>query len=143
MTAIKSKQESRVILDFTNQKYTKKYIKKSLTTAEVLEILEPENLENIVFIENNILIGMYRIHLLFSSLDATASRHKLKDYGKFKIAIFERCSRNREKQILLKKDKRFKSQNWVDKNFNYKLGIRDLTDIICLCQKMDHLKAFL
>lgn len=140
MSAIKSRQESRVILDFTNQKNSKNYIKKCLKKAEVLESEHSEDLSNIILIENHIIVGMYRLHLLFSSLDATSSRHKLSDYGRFRVAIFE-CGQGSE--INLKRDPRFKSQNWIKKNSQYKLSIKDLTEIISLCHKMDHLKAFL
>ena len=38
MSAIKSRQESRVIIDFTNQKNSKNYIRKCLKKVEVLEL---------------------------------------------------------------------------------------------------------
>lgn len=140
MSAIKSRQESRVIIDFTNQKNSKNYIRKCLKKVEVLELEYSEDYNNIVLIENHIIVGMYRLHLLFSTLDAVSSRHKLSDYGRFKVSIFE-CGQ--ESEINLKRDPRFKSKNWISKNSHYKLSIKDLTEIISLCHKMDHLKAFL
>lgn len=140
MSAIKSRLESRVILDFTSQKNSKNYIKKCLKKAEILELEHSEDFSNMILIENHIVVGMYKIHLLFSSLDAAFARNRLRDYGKFRVEIFEL---GQEAPINLKRDIRFKSELWVHKANQYKLSMKDLTDIIYLCHKMNHLKAFL
>lgn len=141
MSAIKSRMESRVIFDFTDQALTKKSIKNILKKIEVREIDSDKDLSEVIFIENSILVGSYEIHLSFSFV-STEDRRYLKEYGRFKVFISEKLSR-KNRNIDLKKDGRFKNHSWVKKNAEYKLGINDLTEIIELCNKLDRLKAFL
>ncbi len=140
MTAIRSKFESRTILDFSNGKYSKNKIKQALSQCEVVNILEGEDRDEWLIYDNQIKIGMYTItlHLPF---DCPSTCSKLKDYGDFEISIYDTSSK--ERSINLQKDSRFRDRYWVSQNFFGKLRIKHLIDAITYCKRLDKLKAFL
>lgn len=140
MTAIRSKLESRIILDFSNGKYSKNKIKQALRQCEVINILEGEDNNEWLVYDNQIKVGMYTI-VLHLPLDCPSTYNKLKDYGDFEITIFD--TSYRENSINLRKDSRFRDQYWVSHNFFGKLRIKHLVDIISHCKRLDKLKAFL
>ena len=140
MTAIRSKLESRIILDFSNGKYSKNKIKQALRQCEVINILEGENRDDWLVYDNQIKVGMYTIKLRLP-LDGPSTCSKLKDYGDFEISIYDTLSK--EHSINLQKDSRFKDQYWVSYNFFGRLRIKHLIDIVTHCKRLDKLKAFL
>jgi hypothetical protein len=143
MSLIKGKQEFRTILDFSKVKLSKNKIKEALRQAEVLEVIRREDSSN-AFVENFINVGMYEVRLIFSSIDAETTRSRLKEYGKFRVAVYERGSFGKSmNNINLSKDKRFKNQYWVDLNKDYNLGINNLVDVIMYLRRLDNLKMFL
>lgn len=141
MTAIRARQESRYILDFSNGKYSKNKIKKALGMTKVINYYEGKNENDLIFRENKIMIGMYTV-LLELSFDSSPNWEKLKEYGDFEVSVYETTG-TEVKRIDLKKDSRFKNQYWVSNNFFGKLRITHLVDIIAHCQRLDKLKAFL
>lgn len=134
MSAIKSKYECKEILDFSVGKITKSSILKSLRQADFVQKYYNKNGVGLTYVENEIVVGMYKIHLL---LRFNNEAKKLRQYGKFQVII---C----DNQIIdLSKDFRFKSQSWVKLNKKNKLTISNLVDIILYCKKLDKLKIFL
>lgn len=142
MSAIKSKHESHVVLRFENINISKKEVTNFLNKAIVADISHNKNFNDIVFINNDILVGIYKIRLSFKSATSLFTQTKLKNRGKFKINIFEKSSEG-DKLILLSKDNIFKHQPWVKKNYNYNVSIKELADIVELCFKLNKLKLFL
>jgi hypothetical protein len=144
MSLIKGKQEFRTILDFSTSDISKNRIKQSLRQTEVLELIQHEGSSVYTLIENDIIVGMYQIRLFFNHRECTQSRTRLREYGGFRIAIYER---NRKGTVLqninLNKDSRFKNESWVTLNNNHNLHSKDLVDIIMLLQRLNNLKMFL
>lgn len=140
MSAVQGVQEYRTILDFSNNTLTKNYVKQAICKAEVLEMYQLQ--DTIIFVENDITVGMYKIRLSFSAIDAENNRNKLKDYGTFKVKIFEHKNKT-DKEIFLTRDKRFNQENWIKNNTDYKLSIKNLVDVVFLCQRLNNLKMFL
>jgi len=132
MSLCKLQYEYRTILDFSEKNVSRNLVRTSLTKTEVLGL---HNIESeLMYIENEIKIGMYRIRLLLSKLDA---KH-LREYGSFKIKIYQADS-----CINLHRDKRFNIQPWVDKNEENNLRVKDLVDVILYCNRLNNLSSFL
>ncbi len=144
MSLIRGKQEFRTILDFSKGKLSKNKIKLALRQAEVLEIVRRED-ESTAFVENFINVGMYEIRLIFPSVDASRDRSRLKEYGKFRVGIYERANFGKSmNNINLSRDRRFKNQYWVElTKEGYNLGINNLVDIIMYLHRLNNLKMFL
>lgn len=145
MTLIKGKQEFRTILDFKS-KLSKNKIRQALRDVEVFEMTELPDSECYTFIENHITVGMYRIRLSFSSLDATLSRKRLRDYGGLRVAVYESSQRGKSKfntNINLARDRRFTNQYWTQLNPDFKVRMKDLANIIIHLQRLNNLKMFL
>lgn len=144
MSLIKGKQEFRTILDFSKSKVSKNQIKRSLREVEVREVVKVPETNTFTFVDNYIIVGMYQLRLSFESVDAINNRTKLKEYGGFRVAIYER---NRKasiiKNINLDKDKRFVGQYWLEPNKSYGLRICNLVDIIMFLNRLSNLKMFL
>ena len=146
MSAIKGIQEFRTILNFNQDQVSKKSVFKILNKAEIKELDYFNN--QITFIENEILIGMYKIRLQFSNTLAfyESANHnkvrKLKSYGKFKIKLFEK-SFSGDKEIKIVKDNRFSLQPWSKLNSEYKLSVENLSEIVCYCHRLSKLKVFI
>lgn len=144
MSLIKGKQEFRTILDFSKGRMSKNKVREALRHTEVLECVYREEDSTHTFVENLINVGMYQVRLIFSSVDAVNVRSRLKEYGKFRIAIYERSRHgNVVHNISLAKDKRFTNQYWVDLNKDYNLRINNLVDIIMYLHRLNSLKMFL
>ncbi len=141
MSAIKSKQESRTVLNFDVNLPTKDQIKKVLDDIEVTDLYYSKDVGDVTFIDNDIIVGMYKIQLLFYS-PTTNSKQKLKNRNKFKISLFERNSFG-DKRINLAKDSRFNLCSWIKLNEKYQLSTEDLSEIICMCHRLNILKIFL
>jgi hypothetical protein len=142
MSLVKGRQEFRTILDFSKEKLSKNKIKTALRQVEVLEYARGQ--DSTLFIENNIKIGMYNIRLLFSSCDADKNRNRLKEYGGFQVAIYERNRKcNIIQNINLLKDKRFKNQYWTNLNNGYNIRMKNLIDIIIFTERLNKLRMFL
>lgn len=144
MSLIKGKQEFRTILDFSRSKISKNFIKQSLREAEVREVVCLPDSNTYTFVENYIRVGMYQLRLSFESVDSVNNRTKLKDYGGFSVAIYER---NRKGNVLqninLVKDKKFKDQYWVELSKSYGIRINNLVDIVMYLNRLNQLKLFL
>lgn len=138
MSLIKGKTEFRTILD-VNSKASKNQINKALRQVEVIELVCNEDANHYTFVENDIVVGMYNIRLEFYSI-STEQRSRLKEYGGFKVSIYEN---NNSTGIKLNRDKRFKNQYWVKLNQDYKIRTNILTDIIMYTKRLDELKLFL
>lgn len=142
MALIKGKQEFRTILDFSKDKISKNKVKRALREAEVHEVTELPDSNSFTFVENGIKIGMYQIQIIFPWLSADRKRTRLREYGGFKVAIFERRG-NIIQNINLSTDRRFKHQYWADLNKDYDIRMKNLTDIIMFVKRLDSLKMFL
>lgn len=142
MSLIKGKQEFRTILDFSKGKLSKNKIKRAIREVEVHEMIQLPGSTTYTFVENGIKIGMYQLQIVFPSLSAHRNRTRLREYGGFKVAIFE-SKRNVLQNINLASDKRFKEQYWLDSNKNYALRMKDLPNIIMYLRRLDDLKLFL
>lgn len=143
MSLIKGKQEFRTILDF-HGKLSKNKIREALRHAEVQEVVYREDDSVNTFVENLINVGMYQVRLIFSSLDAGRNRSRLREYGKFRVGVYERTGFGKSMHnISLAKDRRFKNQYWVDMNKDYNLRINNLIDIIMYLHRLNNLKVFL
>lgn len=138
MSVIKGVQQHRTVLDFSKGKVSKNLVKQALRRAEILEMVSSQN--TTVFIENSIQVGMYSIVLRFPYEGVYPDKSRLKDYGKFGVTIHEvgsNCA------INLSKDKRFKNQYWVSPNKDFNLLMKNLTDIVVYCSRLDKMKMFL
>lgn len=141
MSLIKGKQEFRTILDFSKGKVSKNMIRRELRNAEVHELTQLPNTNSFTFIENDIKVGMYLIRLSFSSMDADKSRNRLREYGGFRIALYE--IREKSNKNINLNSKLFKHQYWVELNKDYNLRVKNLTDVIMYLKRLDNLKMFL
>ncbi len=137
MSASKSKYEHREILNFSTGKVTKNSILRSLRKADFIQEYYNESGISLVYVNNEIKIGMYKICF---DLNVVDKAKKLKQYGKFGIYIYEGKS---FLPIDLDKDSRFRSQPWIHDNRENKLTMSRLTDIILYCKRLDKLKSFL
>lgn len=142
MSLIKGKQEFRTILDFKG-KLSKNKIREALCQAEVLEVVQHDGAAH-TYVDNMINVGMYQIRLFFCTDHADVNRSNLKEYGKFRVGIYER-SRNGKVvyNMNLSKDKKFKGQYWVELNKDYNLCINNLVDIVMYLHRLNNLKMFL
>jgi hypothetical protein len=144
MSLVKGTQEFRTILDFSKGEISKNMIKNALRSVEVLEVVRLKDSNTITFVENDIIVGMYQIRLIFDHLDANRNRTKLREYGMFRIAVFERSYKtNSIHNINLLTDRRFKDQYWSKLNRGYDLRIQNLVDIIMFVKRLNNLKLFL
>ena len=144
MSLVKGKQEFRTIWDFSFNKISKNRIKQSLRQAEVLEVIQQEESSICTFVENDIIVGMYQIRLFFNHREVGQHRTRLRDYGGFRIAIYERTRKGTVlHNINLNKDSRFKHETWIDLNKDCNVRIKNLVDIIILLQRLNSLRMFL
>lgn len=142
MSLIKAKQEARIILDFSKGKISKNLIKQSLRETEVVELHNNED-GQCTLIDNYIKVGMYDIHLNMNC-PPTSDKNKLREYGCFRVAIYENSPINNViKHINEKHDRRFKDQYWVKLNQRGMLRIKNLIDIIMFTKRLNNLKMFL
>lgn len=139
MTAIRAHQERRLLLDFSDGKYSKNKIKQALRQCNVISVKQTDEDDEYIIFANEIKVGMYtiKLHLPF---DSSKDWNKLRDYGDFEISIHERPG---GPSINLNTDGRFRTQYWTKYNFFGKLRIKHLIDIIAHCKRLDNLKAFL
>ena len=138
MTAIRAHQERRILLDFSNGKYSKNKIKQSLRQCNVVSIQESDEKNTYIIFDNEIKVGMYtiKLHLPF---DSSKNWTKLRDYGDFEVSIHEANGPS----INLRQDARFRFRYWPAYNSFGRLRIKHLIDIIAHCKRLDNLKAFL
>ena len=139
MTAIRAQEEQRTILDFSHGKCSKNKIKQALDSCYLTSIEEIEENE-VKFYLNTIKVGMYFIKLQLP-VDLLGPR-TLKEFHDFEVNIYDDPD-SKAKRIDLKKDTRFKHQEWVRYNFFGMLRVKHMVDIISHCQRLDRLKAFL
>ena len=141
MCLVKAKQEYRTILDFSWQKrVSKNLVRQSLRKAEISDFRRDSG--SIYILDNEIKVGMYRIKLLFSSLDSSRPRQRLREYKGVGIAILEGSDPYSYESISIDKDKRFCYKNWLLPSVNYSLRLNDLVDVIVHCSKLNKLKVF-
>jgi len=139
MTAIRAQEEQRTILDFSKGKCSKNKIKQALNDCHLTSLEEIETNEVRLY-NNTIKVGMYSIEIKLP-FDFTGPR-RLKEFGDFEVAVYD-SQDSKAKPIDLKRDSRFKGQEWVALNFFGKLRVKHVVDIIAHCQRLDKLKAFL
>ena len=139
MTAIRSHEEPRTVLDFSNGKCSKNKIRQSLKGCYLTSLEENDDYEVTLYL-NEIKVGMYSI-IIQLPFDLEGPR-KLKDFKDFEICIYDSPDR-KTSRINLKKDPRFRGQYWIDLNFFGKLRVKHLIDVVTHCQRLDRLKAFL
>ncbi len=139
MTAIRSHEEPRTVLDFSNGKCSKNKIRQSLRGCHLTSLEENDDYE-VTLYQNEIKVGMYSI-VIQLPFDLEGPR-KLKDFKDFEISIYDGAD-HKTSRVNLKKDPRFRSQYWVSLNFFGKLRVKHLIDIIAHCKRLDKLKAFL
>lgn len=143
MSLVKGKQEWNTILDVSRRpRVSKNYVKNALRKADVLE-LQPVG-SSLNMVENDIRVGMYCIKLIFADMDSSRPRQRLRQYGSFKVTIFEGREGDDQsfRYVPLQSDYRFKGQYWVPLVSQYKLRMHMLVDIIIHCAKLNKLKAF-
>lgn len=136
MTAIKITTEHKTILDFSNLKMSRHLVASKLRSTEFLEFKYNERKECRTYISYDIKIGIYTIYV--DLCPTTSCGKKLKDYGGFCVRIYEG-----NKEVALKRDSRFKNQNWVMLSEQFRMRICDLIDAIMYCGRLNNLKAFL
>lgn len=139
MTAIRSHEEPRTVLDFSNGKSSKNKIKQALDHCYLASLEESKDNEVTLYL-NTIKIGMYTIEIQLP-FDLSGPR-KLKEFKDFEIAIFDSPD-PKAKRIDLKKDSRFKGQEWISHNSFGNLKVRHLVEAVAHCKRLDRLKAFL
>jgi len=67
---------------------------------------------------------------------------KLKEFKDFEIAIYDSPD-PKAKRLDLKRDVRFKTQEWVCHNSFGNLNVKHLVEAVAHCKRLDRLKAFL
>lgn len=139
MTAIRALEEQRTILDFSYGKCSRNKIRQSLNSCYLTSLDEHEN-DGVTLYNNTIKVGMYNIEIKLP-FDLVGPR-KLKEFRDFEIAIYDSHEPN-AKPIDLKRDQRFRNQDWVGLNFFGKLRVKHMVEIIAHCQRLNRLKAFL
>lgn len=140
MTTISYAAQDRVVLNFSNEKYSKNHIKQAIRKCEIVNLEPRKGTKEFIAYCNIIIIGMYAI-VLELPLDSCTNWHHLRDYNDFQISICD--SSDHKSRINLEKDSRFKNQYWVPNNFFGKLRVKHLIDIIHHCVRLNRLKAFL
>lgn len=136
MSASKVKHESNIILNLQSWGISKNKVTKILRHTVLPECKVKGS--HIVYFDNRIEVGMYRIDLI---LDQLKSGNHLKDYGRFSVKIFEKVREGYE-EIRIKRDDRFSDCIWLHNNEQHRLTISDLTEIILRCAELDRLKLF-
>lgn len=139
MTAIRSQEEQRTVLDFSHGKTSKNKIKKALDNCQLTSLEETEDNEVTLYL-NSIKVGMYTIEIRLP-YDLEGPR-KLKEFKDFEISIHD-SSDIKSKSIDLKRDSRFKSQDWTQYNSFGNFKIKHMVEAIYYCKRLDKLKAFL
>ncbi len=136
MSVSKMSHEFRTIINVGSKRMSAYKIKKILRETNVLSLDRASHKST--SIDNQIDIGIYRIMLI---LDQSDEATKLRDYGRFKIRLYELFP-TRQQEIDLKRDYRFKGYEWIQRNEDNKFCIRDLVQAILTCNKLDALKVF-
>ena len=139
MTAIRSHEEPRTVLDFSYGKSSRNKIKKALDNCHLASLEATEENEVTLYI-NSIKVGMYTIKIQLP-YDLEGSR-KLKDFKDFEIAIYDTVD-PKAKRIDLKRDPRFRNQEWIQHNSFGNFKIKHMVDVVLHCKRLDRLKAFL
>lgn len=134
---IKYKTNNKTILNFSAGKISKNKLRKALSTAKFIPSIYNDSGIHISYVDNEIIIGMYKIRILFNW---NKEGLFLRNYGGFQIRIYQGDD---NQEIDLNQDLRFKSEIWNYSNNRFKLKIKHLTEIIIHCQKLNNLKAFL
>lgn len=143
MSLVKGKQEWNTILDVSRRpRVSKNYVVNALRKADVLE-LQPAG-SSLNMVENDIRIGMYRIKLCFADMDSSRPRQRLRQYGGFKVTIFEGKEGDEQsyKYIPIHSDRRFHGQYWLSSVSKYNVRMKTLVDIVMHCARLNKLKAF-
>jgi len=139
MTAIRSHEEPRTVLDFSHGKSSKNKIRQALDTCYLASLEEKKENEVTLYL-NTIKVGMYSIKIQLP-YDLVGPR-KLKEFKDFEIAIYD-SQDPKAKRIDLKKDPRFRGQEWISSNSFGNLKIKHLVEVVFHCKRLDKLKAFL
>lgn len=139
MTAIRSHEESRTVLDFSHGKVSKNKIKKALDNCYLTSLEESEENE-VTLYRNSVKVGMYTIEIRLP-YDLEGPR-KLKEFKDFEISIYD-SGEHKSKCIDLNRDHRFRCQEWTQSNSFGNFKVRHMIEAIYYCKRLDKLKAFL
>jgi hypothetical protein len=142
MSAIKGKKRNKTILVVKSKLLSVLDIESKLNKLRIGKLSYLDSNKELIFTENDIIVGMYKIRLCFTFLDLFNNHKTLKSNSKFKIQIFESNNQG-DKEIFISDDTRFKSIIDAKYNDKYKLSIKDLSNIVYHCNKLDSLKMFL
>lgn len=135
MTAVKTKNEYKTIIDFSNLKVSKNLIRRELRKIEV-NYSYISNFNTIKII-NTIKIGEYTIRLYLTNY-SNCLFGKLKKFGPFYINIYDH-----DKRINLLNNTAFKNEYWNKINNKFQIRTKNLIDIIMYCYKLNQLQVFL
>lgn len=137
MTAIKVKEESRTLLDFSSGKYSKNKIKQLLRSCKVAAT--SGELDDLTLYVNKIRVGVFTIELVLP-FDSPSTWQQISDYRDLSISV---SIGQDEEPIQLLKEPVFKSQEWARKNFFGNFRMKHLVEAVAYCKRLDKIKAFL
>jgi hypothetical protein len=141
MTVIKVKdRETRTILDLSGQRYSKNKIKQLLRSLEVESWGRRSDDNSILFIDNQIKIGIFTIYINLALEDG---RHKLKDFQAGMSIVIHEKGQSPAKQLRWRENILFKNQYWLAYDTMGQFKIKHLVDAIYHCQRLNNLKVFL
>ena len=139
MSAIKSRREHQIILDFSDNKITKSFIQQALRTTRFSQFYYQSGSVGLVFIDHEIKIGNYIIELV---LDRCNNASMLRDYGRFSVNIWETINDELKMKINLMRDNKFKITSWAELADKNRLNMGHLTQIILHCKRLSRLKCY-
>lgn len=141
MSAIRSRQESRVVFDFSEINYSKSKILNILKNIQISEMEFDIDDQEAILLDNYLKVGPYMILLVFYS--SCTETYKLSERKNFKVRILDHSKRS-DRDVNIQKDNRFCKESWAKKNsgFKYNLSLKDLSEIVFLCKKFEKLNLF-
>jgi hypothetical protein len=131
MTSIRTTVEHKKILDFSQEKISKSFVKRTLKSTKFNCIERRVGVSALIF--NHITVGMYSIQLILEA------RGGLKNFS----AYIKDNPAPHQGFINIRKDSRFNNQYWSTLIQDCKLNVDNLVDIIMYCHRLDRLKTFL
>ena len=141
MTALRTKSESKTILDFSEIEINKKTVKEILNNLKLTSIYNKNSY--LIVVDNNIKVGNYLVVLstMLPECFGIFGEQELKKFKSLHVEIFE-LNKGRSEKLILGRDLRFKNQYWLEENKKSKLKVNHLVDILLHCRRVDKLSAF-
>jgi hypothetical protein len=145
MTVIRTKdRETRTLLDFSNERFSKNKIKQLLRNLKVevwkLDNYNVDTKTGITFVDNEIKVGIFTISI---NLAMASGSYKLKDFPGGMSIIIQESGRNQPPPMMWRENKLFKNQYWMSYNSMGNFKIKHLADVIHYCCRLNKLKCFL